>query len=369
METQRTMTQPPVTNPPPTGTAMRQLITTVKVNTDNWPIREVDCFTKPHGMVLEAYEPGIYPVFAYYLAFFKSYRHRHNFSEGLEWSFSLFATVIREMGYTYKAVKCKNTAEFHTYIKESIKKGIPLLVPGNLKGLYYTWAYQKADAPHLFLVKGYDEALELYYINDNMHHYKNPVQVESDEDGTFYDFVIPEKNLEEVWTLFAPMKIPPFQETIIRIERGPNVRVPSMRHRLELFTELAASRAKPEDMFRELSCFKHLIRQAETLTPDQRESLLAQTRLNIIFANKTYVLSTLTQMVKDRISPGDLKELGQLCDTISQGWNKVKNMFYFSFLGGKLKNIATMEQRCSPVINAEKKLFQLVTRLTETYDF
>ncbi|HEX2925007.1 MAG TPA: hypothetical protein VHP38_01910, partial [Ruminiclostridium sp.] len=148
---------------------MWKTIGTIHQNHDNWPIVEVDCFTKPHALIMDSHIQGLYDTYIYYVGLMKSYGFSHNFKEGEEWSFEVYSYAARKLGFDCCFHYCETLDEFRRLVSDKLDSGIPLIVPGNLKALYYTWAYGRTDAMHLFLVKGYEKDLNLYSIQDNMH--------------------------------------------------------------------------------------------------------------------------------------------------------------------------------------------------------
>ncbi|NFA43462.1 hypothetical protein EXM65_12970 [Clostridium botulinum] len=65
-------------------------------------------------------------------------------------------------------IQNKNLCNSSIFIKNSINDNDFVFISGNLKELYYSKYYKKEDSRHVFLINGYDEGRNIYYIIDNI---------------------------------------------------------------------------------------------------------------------------------------------------------------------------------------------------------
>jgi hypothetical protein len=132
----------------------------------------INCFEKPLGIILHNYGEMYPGIFHLYLKLIQCYK-----INGFEAS-DIFYTVGFNKALKYviedvlKFRTCIKTCEvngLHSVIKGCIDQGIVALVPGNLKLFYNSPYYGVSNWQHLFLVNGYDEDKEVYYLSDSNH--------------------------------------------------------------------------------------------------------------------------------------------------------------------------------------------------------
>lgn len=147
----------------------------------------VNCFERPVAIALEDERPGLGSLFLMYNALAMSYHdqqyiHHNGF---------FYSSVNKELKIDIKKNQVrKNIVE---KIAEILQKEKCVLVPGNLKKLYYSEHYQQNDWKHLFLVTGYDQVSHLFHMLDNEQ------QSYMDENIFYTRFVIPSLNLTEIF--------------------------------------------------------------------------------------------------------------------------------------------------------------------------
>lgn len=145
---------------------------TIDVKNSKDTFEHLNCFEKPLGMIMEQVYGYAESSFYLFLKLLQCYK-----IEGFE-DESLFYTIdynkalkyiIEDiLGFQPRITKA-NADILHSVIKDYIDHGMYALVPGNLKQHYNTEYYKKNDWQHLFLVNGYDDEKEVYYVVDSNH--------------------------------------------------------------------------------------------------------------------------------------------------------------------------------------------------------
>ena len=119
----------------------------------------LDCFEHPTAILYKYIKPGsdnlylIKSKMQSVYGTFSKVEELHDFSEETG-----VACIAKEINSDL--VDC---------IKSLLQHEIPVLVPGNLITIYYSNFYREKDWSHLFLVNGYDDERELFYILDHTH--------------------------------------------------------------------------------------------------------------------------------------------------------------------------------------------------------
>lgn len=334
----------------------------IKLHPDHWPILEVDCFTKPHALIIDSLALGLYETYLYYVALSKSYGFSHELSEGEEWSFGVHSYVARNLGFNYQFYHCATIEEFRELVQGKINMGIPLLIPGNLKVLYYTWAYRSTDTLHMFLVKGYERELGLYSIQDNMHLMTQPIPNVVDESETFANFLIPIETLEEAWDALHNLPSSYYLGKVVTLEPPQRfVAVPTPEEKLQCFADYLTMERLPM-RYRELSVLQFALQFfQETGEPvDGRERKF---RFEIIFANKKAVLTMILMLLREVAKDEDITKATIQIGVILDGWARFKRTFYLHLMRGSIQEISDLEQIYYPILDTEEELMGLVGKV------
>lgn len=335
----------------------------IQLKYDKWPILEVDCFTKPHALIVDSLVPGLYDTYLFYAALFKSYGFSHHLHEGEEWSFGLHPYIVEKLGFKYNFHQCTTINEFRQLIISKLNKGVPLLIPGNLISLYYSWAYKKENALHLFIVKGYEKELKLYSIQDNMHIMTQAIPDISDESGFFNNFLIPQKIMEEMWETLNAFPLPYYVGKVMTIEKTKAIiETPTSVQKLRSFTDYL-NIERNLLRYRELSVLQYMIQFfCETGQPvDGRERNF---RLDIIFSNKKALLSMIFKLLKDVAKDDSITEASKQMEDIINGWEKLKRIFYLNLMRGSLNDINDLKYSYIPIINSEEKFLNIAYKIS-----
>ncbi|MDI9216410.1 hypothetical protein [Clostridium tertium] len=165
----------------------------IKPNNDTYPFDRINCFEKPIGIALDSFGEnysGYYYMLIKLIQSYniKGYMIKNNKNFDMDITKKLLEDVFE--------IKLNNKTgdSIYSIIKEQIDRNNPVLVPANLKGLFYSKYYKESDWPHLFLIKGYNENHELYNIMDYLH-------LSSDE-GTYRDFFISFSVMDELFGMY-----------------------------------------------------------------------------------------------------------------------------------------------------------------------
>lgn len=130
-----------------------------------YSLEMVNCFERPQAILLENYKKDLGSLFLIYNGLAMSYFDKN---------------YIKNNGFYFRSVEIELQAKLRrkhigsdmkNIIIDLLNKNKCVLVPGNLKGLYYSNHYKVNDWKHLFLISGYDEQKDLFIIYDNEHQY------------------------------------------------------------------------------------------------------------------------------------------------------------------------------------------------------
>jgi len=133
----------------------------------------VNCFERPQAILLENYKQDLGRFFLIYNGLAMSYFEK----KYIENNGFYFKSV--EIELQIKLIKKHINGDMKNLLIDILNKNKYILLPGNLRGLYYSNHYMVNDWKHLFLICGYDEQKDLFIIYDNEHQYY-------EDDNIFY---------------------------------------------------------------------------------------------------------------------------------------------------------------------------------------
>lgn len=349
---------------------MWKILENVQTNKDQWSIREIDCFTKPHALAIESLLPnkGLYDSYLYYLALSKSYGFCHNFEEGQNWAFDVHPFVANLLGFKYDKQTCKNSSELQKFIKDKIDAGQPVLVPGNLRNLYYSWSYKTTDGLHIFLIKGYNEELGLYSIQDCMHNFESIPDFNKTSES-FTSFLLPMNVLIDCWEALHEFDEfyylgSYYLDKAITIEKP--VSEPyysSNKEKLEYFANFSTYEQLPS-YFREISVFGSNISKLDVSSKAVDEQF-REAMLDIFFGSKRACLSMVKDLISEFVDEEKMNMINNHISKIISGWAQFKDLFYLHALRGNLKNIKELEYVYKPILDMEQELMVIVKKCIE----
>lgn len=343
---------------------MWKILNNVKPNEDQWPIKEIDCFTKPHALAIESLAPnkGLYDSYLYYLALSKSYGFCHKFEEGQNWAFDVHPYVSNLLGFNYKGQICNNASELKNFIKSSIDAGQPVIVPGNLKKLFYSWAYKKMDGLHIFLVKGYNEELDLYSIQDCMQNFEL-IPDFNKTSGNYTSFLIPMDTLIDCWQSLHEFDEfyylgSYYLDKAFTIEKSDAPYLASNKEKLKYFSDFASYEQLPS-YFREISVFGSNISKLN-VTSKAVDEQFREAMLDTFFGSKRACLAMIKNMVSDFCDEEKMDRISKHISNIISDWSKFKDLFYLHAMRRNLVHISELEYIYKPILASEKELMQSV---------
>jgi hypothetical protein len=155
----------------------------------NYSLEYVDCFEHPMAIAYNWLKTGSDDL---YLAYRKMYQSFFFASDHVDY---IFKNYEDELGIRCNKVEIKD--DFVEVITSLIDQDHPVVVPGNLKALYYSSYYLSENWPHLFLIKGYDYDKKLFYMLDATQQYQE------DDIPLYVDFPIRFEDLEKVFKEYS----------------------------------------------------------------------------------------------------------------------------------------------------------------------
>lgn len=140
---------------------MFHYIRNLKDSITHFQFDSVNCFQRPAALVYKYKKRGSERLYLMYCKLFDAFSIDAERSE--------LKNYEHEIGIRCVNIGINSKEEFEQKITNLINKGYPVLVPGNLKALFYSKYYKIRDWGHLLLIKGYDKERQLYMILDNIH--------------------------------------------------------------------------------------------------------------------------------------------------------------------------------------------------------
>ncbi len=145
---------------------MKKILKQVKVVEDKHTYLNINCFEKPTCILLDNIGSGYSDIFFLYIKIIECYEIK-TFREEVLSNFFITMKYILDEILQLDIELFEQVENLHQTIKSHIDKGKPVMVSGNLKYLFYSKYYMEEDYAHLFLIKGYDDEKQIYYILDD----------------------------------------------------------------------------------------------------------------------------------------------------------------------------------------------------------
>lgn len=325
-------------------------------------IYEVDCIARPHGIILESLTPGIYETFLFYLACAKSYSFIHNL-EPYIWPIGVYEYVVKMLGFRYEYIECNDTKELHEKLVELTKRECAVLVPANIRELFYSWSYPDTDALHLFLVTGYNQATNIYTIIDNLQNLNYVIPTDTNISGNFTDFHIKEEDLNKCYKALENLPVPLYSKRIVTISSPDSINIPTSLQKLGFLAAYAEKTFDPR-CYREIEVFQSTLEAFEKMNypRDGRERLF---RFQMVFANKTFLFRQILESLKKIGANIDYQKCSLIMKDIISDWDKYKNIFYLHFIRNQVNSIYELRHIYEPIIKKEEVLLKLLKEIVE----
>lgn len=333
---------------------------------DGFTITQVDCFTKPHALLADSICPGIYTSYCYLTAFLKSYGASHGLTENLDWSFGIHPYVMRMLGYTYHMHYCRDKEELKDGLEEFLKKDTPVLLPGNLYHIYYSWSYQQIHALHLFLIHGYNSTTDVFNVVDNLQNMKSPVPVFAGISKDFTYFNMKGEDLCGAWTGLQELYHFYYSHKFITIDgKREEIQVPDSLWLLRRYAETAGG-AADADRFREIYCASAIIQYFNQSGKDVIKEI-RQFYMEMIFGNKEAFLTMTLRLLGEipGVSHQELEVLRALAKQILSEWKKFSLVLYKKLYGKSVTRVEQLKPYYMTALEKEQQMVQMVKEITE----
>lgn len=128
------------------------------------------CFLRPQYLLIENKRPG-YGLLTYFLtAIYKVFSIGGYFSSENTAFFNFSKTILnQETSINYQLEVIMNPSEIIDQLKRKLSTNEHVIIPANIKNLYYFKGFMKKDWEHYFIISGYNKNTDLYTIKDNLH--------------------------------------------------------------------------------------------------------------------------------------------------------------------------------------------------------
>lgn len=138
---------------------------------NKYPLEQINCFEKPLGILLSRYN-HMYPLIFYlYLKLHALYNIDATWARSADYDQVVDSILSSILGVPLS--KDRPSGDLIHFITHHLDKGNIVLVPGNLRELYYSPYYKTMDWPHWFLINGFDDTKRLFFTIDSCHKSKN----------------------------------------------------------------------------------------------------------------------------------------------------------------------------------------------------
>lgn len=283
----------------------------IKVIKDEYEVEEVNCLEKPVALMLHSFNPiyrNLYLMLekmnrCYNLEYYADVDYRDMISMKR-------ATVILEKAMNIHIYKSLGEKDIHKFIRENLDKNNPVIVPGNLRKLYYSKFYNKADWIHSFLVYGHDDENDLYHVFDS---------TQCDKSKKLYKFVVPKGTLEDMHISFNKDI---YEEGIYYIESEKVDRKQNCRKifydGLSEFTE-----KRKNQPFVEIDLIEEMLKLEKVKNYDVIR-LLEINNYKKVFLNEVVVLAEMFNC-KEKTLEGLRKKFSELLDS----WRTAESKFVY----------------------------------------
>lgn len=224
-------------------------LTEIKKIKNEYEIEEVNCLERPVAMVLNSYCPIYRNLYLFHEKMNRCYNLHFYDDIGYKDKISMKrAQIILEQELGILMHRVVERDEMHQLILEQLKKNNPVIVPGNLKEIYYSKFYNKENWKHSFLLHGYNLDNKLYFIYDS-------VQCENEKE--MCKFCIPQKTLKQGYESYCNNF---YEDGIYFIESNEVDRNPDYRKMILNGLQLFVNNRKKQPYF-EIDLIQHFLQK------------------------------------------------------------------------------------------------------------
>lgn len=173
------------------------MLSEMKQIDDIYTLEEVNCLEKPIGVMLNSFHPLYRNIYLLFEKMIQSYNLKYYSEIGFRQMITMQRSsqiLKREMGI--QLYRMEDPEDLLGAINHILAENNPVIVPVNLRELYYSGFYHKADWIHAFLIFGHNEENKLYDIFDSS-------QRRDQEEYNLYKFVVEEDTLYRMHKSFS----------------------------------------------------------------------------------------------------------------------------------------------------------------------
>lgn len=159
---------------------------------DPYGLEQVNCLEKPVGIALNSYNKSYYSLFLIFHKMVQSYKVNYYYQKNIhKWLTMQRIPVVLERELGLK-LKCDSDYDdFSEFINQHLARNNPVLVPANLKELYYSAYYRTSDWMHIYLLIAYNAKTDLYSTFDYTQVYQ--------DFSNYYKFPMPTDTLNRIY--------------------------------------------------------------------------------------------------------------------------------------------------------------------------
>ena len=141
----------------------------VKPNSDSYNWKELSCIQRPIAVAIDSFGKNYFQYYLVCMSFLTTYFIKNEPTATIEADAVFNKNLSNLFGIKMERQSFESKFEMIYEIKKAIDKDEPVIVPIDMKKLFYNPMYLKESHYKMFLVKGYDLKRNLFYILDNVH--------------------------------------------------------------------------------------------------------------------------------------------------------------------------------------------------------
>lgn len=310
---------------------------------DIYSLEEVNCLEKPIEVMLNSFNPLYRHFYLLFEKMMQSYKFEYysdiNYNQMITMERS-YHILKREMNIELHRIE--DTTNFFDIINQNLYKNNPVIVPVNLRELYYSSFYNKADWTHSFLVYGYDEDNGLYRIFDATHR-------DYEAGHKLYKFVVPKDILQKMFRSFNERI---YKEGIYYLSSKDISRFVNCNDLLSKCVYEFCNFRK-DNPYIELD-FIDQIMKSEKINQDDIKGFIQSSHFKKVFFNE------LSELLKDEISDDLFKRYSEISKDLINKWIEIDGkIVYYLYKKNKEKINLEMEK----VIKLEEKMFECMNEV------
>lgn len=154
------------------GSKVKILIDVVE-NRDEYDWKEVNCLFKPFAIVHAYFNNDLFYCFLFYFSWYSIFYEGDlikNVSHECEDFIDKYNGHIGDkFGIRINTVSLNNNTNYIDEIKRAIDGNLPVVVPIDSSGVFYSSSYLENSHDHYLIIKGYDEKKRVFHTLDNAH--------------------------------------------------------------------------------------------------------------------------------------------------------------------------------------------------------